>query len=255
MKFVESNKGHRLHVRDDPNVWCESIVGYWGGNGELNLNWKCASDGTIEHEFLHALGIWHTQMRWDRDKYVKIIEKNIHKDALSQFIMKSKSDVTHFELPYDYKSVMHYPDYAYSKNGEKTILTLDPDKQDLIGQRRGVSELDIELIRKMYDCETKCCDEIKVIGYISGNYKKTREVHNDRPVYKQGDYCIYYGGHWKVDHCDWLYVHKSDNTQGYMWSKINVDCPNEVGRQWRYYSWQGGRDSGPIEPSASVTCE
>ena len=30
--------------------------------------------------------------------------------------------VTDFGVPYDYTSVMHYPDRAFSKNGEKTII-------------------------------------------------------------------------------------------------------------------------------------
>merc|ERR1719357_204441 len=154
VKFVESNKGHRMHVRDNPNIGCRSSVGYWRQSGRLNLNWEtCAyRNGTIEHEFLHALGIWHTQMRWDRDTYVDIIERNIKKEDLDQFKMKSESDVTHFELPYDYKSVMHYSALAFSKNGRKTIITKDPEKQKFIGQRKGVSELDIKLVREMYNC-------------------------------------------------------------------------------------------------------
>lgn len=43
---------------------------------------------------------------------------------------------------------MHYPAYAFSKNGEKTIIPLRDDVE--IGQRDHLSEKDIAAIKAMY---------------------------------------------------------------------------------------------------------
>lgn len=34
-------------------------------------------EGRAIHELMHALGVFHEQSRWDRDKFVKIHEENI----------------------------------------------------------------------------------------------------------------------------------------------------------------------------------
>lgn len=86
------------------------------------------------------------------EKFVKIIEENIIPGNEDQFAMHSERFVTHFGLPYDYESVMHYSDLAWSKNpwgNLKTIITSDPTKQDVIGQRVGVSKGDIDLVREI----------------------------------------------------------------------------------------------------------
>ena len=45
---------------------CWSYVGRTFGRQELNLANGCTGSGTIEHEMLHALGMWHEQSRTDR---------------------------------------------------------------------------------------------------------------------------------------------------------------------------------------------
>jgi hypothetical protein len=54
------------------------------------------------------------------------------------------------DLPYDYNSVMHYSRNAFSKNGLPTIVTKEPNAW--IGQRNGLSAIDIAEIRKYYQC-------------------------------------------------------------------------------------------------------
>ena len=45
---------------------CFSYVGRQFGRQQLNLAAGCTGSGTIEHEMLHALGMWHEQSRPDR---------------------------------------------------------------------------------------------------------------------------------------------------------------------------------------------
>ena len=46
---------------------CFAYVGMNGGRQVLNLQRPgCLRAGTIEHEMLHALGVWHEQSRPDR---------------------------------------------------------------------------------------------------------------------------------------------------------------------------------------------
>ena len=44
-----------------------------------------------------------------------------------------------YGLPYDFDSVMHSEDDAWSSNGRRTIQTLDSSKQGRIGQAKGAS--------------------------------------------------------------------------------------------------------------------
>jgi len=110
------------------------------------------SPSTIEHEFLHALGVFHTQQRTDRDRYIKINWDNIMDGFAFAFSKLSETEVDEFDLPYDFDSIMHYEQYAISKNRVRTIETLDPSKQEIIGKAKGVSEGDIMLVKKMYKC-------------------------------------------------------------------------------------------------------
>ena len=77
--------------------------------------------GTVEHEFLHALGVHHEQNRPDRDQYVDILWDNMNPKWKSQFSRRDSSEVLGYG-PYDYGSVMHYGAGAFAtSNGLRTI--------------------------------------------------------------------------------------------------------------------------------------
>ena len=85
-----------------------------------------------------------------------------------------------------------------------------------------------------------CCGSLRVSGkyFSNGNYVKTNQVHNNKPVFKLGGWCIFFGGHWKIETCDWL--QKGDNSQGIGFSKVDHECPENIGSQWRYFKWGVG---------------
>ena len=90
------------------------MVGKWGGEQEISLSPGCLSEGTIIHEFIHAIGFYHEQARIDRDDYVEIQWQNLQKGTESQFL-KQVNSLT-FGVPYDGKSVMHYRWWEFAKN-------------------------------------------------------------------------------------------------------------------------------------------
>lgn len=54
------------------------------------------------------------------------------------------------DLPYDYGSIMHYRKYAFTGNGFPTVVP--KNKWATIGQRKGLSKIDIKKINKFYSC-------------------------------------------------------------------------------------------------------
>ena len=58
------------------------------------------------------------------------------------------------QVPYDYKSIMHYGRKSFSKNGQPTILSIRDPNQEM-GQRKGFTEFDLREINSLYDCSSK----------------------------------------------------------------------------------------------------
>jgi hypothetical protein len=128
-----------------PSNGCSSFVGRIGCNfQEINIARGC-NKGSIIHEVMHALGAWHEHQRPDRDAYVSILTDNINPAALaSNFVIPATAQALG---PYDYFSLMHYGKTAFASSpGLTTIATKDPTKQDLIGQRGGMSSGDISTV-------------------------------------------------------------------------------------------------------------
>ncbi|KAJ2946480.1 hypothetical protein O0L34_g12528 [Tuta absoluta] len=121
-------------------------------NQVLNLAKGCFKHGTVVHEMLHTLGFYHMQSTYDRDEYVQIVWENISPGTEHNFAKYTNDTVTDFGVKYDYSSVMHYPETAFSVNGNKTIIPVQDNVK--IGQRMGMSEADIIKLNRMY-CEQK----------------------------------------------------------------------------------------------------
>ncbi|VDN08319.1 unnamed protein product [Thelazia callipaeda] len=136
------------------NNECYSNIGYASAESRsISLSPNCATYGVLLHEIGHALGLWHEHNRMDRDRYIKIHYELIPPERLGDF--RIKYWLTDYGVPYDYGSIMHYSTEAFSKNGQSTILPIDTNYAQTIGQRDQISFYDAALINRAY-CGNRC---------------------------------------------------------------------------------------------------
>ncbi|KAF4114137.1 hypothetical protein G5714_004360 [Onychostoma macrolepis] len=134
---------------------CWSYIGRSSAGGQtLSIGKDCGRKGIVEHEFLHALGLYHEQTRYDRDDHVTINHQNIRTEYESYFSKYSEIASTAQETPYDYSSVMHFDKNAFSNGNGPTIITKSPELQDVIGQLMEMSEYDTIEFNKLYKCNS-----------------------------------------------------------------------------------------------------
>ena len=146
----DNSVSHKIKFADGKG--CSSWVGMKYQHQEITLNPNCRRKGVVIHEILHALGSLHEQERTDRDKYVTVHVENIDKDALHNFDTYKTPPMLNYDIPYDYNSIMHYGQYWFTSNGKPVLTTKDSAYQDVIGQRRGLSFLDIRTMNAFYNC-------------------------------------------------------------------------------------------------------
>ncbi|XP_017143723.1 low choriolytic enzyme [Drosophila miranda] len=152
IRFVQRSSQRDYISIVSGNSGCWSSVGRVGGKQEVNLQSPgCLSrPGTAMHELMHALGFLHEQNRMERDGYVAIQYGNVQSSAMNNFEKAARTEA--FGVPYDYGSVMHYSKNAFSTNGRPTIVPMQSNGADQMGQRNGFSDLDIQKLNRMYDC-------------------------------------------------------------------------------------------------------
>lgn len=151
LEFIELNSKNRnqfgsyISFIPAEGTTCSSYVGRQGGKQEINLSPRCTTMNTV-HEIGHAVGLWHEQSRADRTNYITILFENIDEDHLYNFDQHLTDGKDHGD--YDYDSIMHYGPFAFSKNGQKTIIPLVENIK--IGQRDHLSKGDIAAVNAMY---------------------------------------------------------------------------------------------------------
>ncbi|KAL2084260.1 hypothetical protein ACEWY4_019778 [Coilia grayii] len=132
---------------------CYSYVGkVFSGGQTVSIGLGCAFVDIVEHELLHALGFYHEQSRYDRDDHVTIVWNNIIEGYANNFNKVSEEYSSLLNTSYDYTSVMHYDGYAFTNGNGSTILTKNPEFQDVIGKSVEMSSTDALELNRLYHC-------------------------------------------------------------------------------------------------------
>ncbi|VDP37130.1 unnamed protein product, partial [Heligmosomoides polygyrus] len=106
VKFQATTYGDFIDVKSEDG--CYSNVGKVGGAQNLSLGSGCETVGTAVHEIGHALGLFHTMSRYDRDQHITINFDNVKTDYLDQFTLQTPATTNNYDVPYEHGSVMHY---------------------------------------------------------------------------------------------------------------------------------------------------
>ncbi|MDX2347142.1 MAG: M12 family metallopeptidase [Legionella sp.] len=140
------------YVLFQPNVGtrCSSSVGRQGGVQVVDLASRCHTL-KVAHELGHLIGLWHEQARLDRDKYIKVAWENIDNAHYHNF--KKRAGEGQNQGSYDYDSIMHYSETAFSQNEKPTLIPRMLGVQ--IGQRTHLSAGDIASVNALYAKELK----------------------------------------------------------------------------------------------------
>nr|BAC16239.1 myosinase-II [Todarodes pacificus] len=145
---------------------CMSSVGFTGGAQSMILGPLCRFKGIVIHEMLHNLGFYHEQNRPDRDDYVTIIKDNIKPGHARNFAKVLPPLISTQGLPYDYNSLTHYGVNTFAIDRSKpTIIPLK--KGAAIGQRKGMSQLDIIQLQRLYGCKERKVIKPEPAGSVS----------------------------------------------------------------------------------------
>lgn len=150
-----SSDGQFIHFRDssnDENPRNNSPVGQQLFGNVINF-FSWGSPFSMAHEIAHSLGCHHEQSRPNRDQFIVVHWDRIHDDREFNFAIAGTG-----YGPYDYESVMHYSQCAFAMCADcsadlpacRTITTLDPDMQSVIGQRDRISEWDARIMSYLY---------------------------------------------------------------------------------------------------------
>lgn len=155
----------------------------------VNLGYGCYTNAAISHELMHVLGFGHEHQRSDRDRYVRILYDNIQTEAFRNF-EKLESRTVQMKVPYDYYSILHYPQKAFSKNNNPTVLTKFPKLQERIGRSTDLTGLDVLQTELLYRY-----DDQRTIDELCSEHVPCYEFEGpcafDNSLCREGLFCSY----------------------------------------------------------------
>ncbi|CAL1266936.1 unnamed protein product [Larinioides sclopetarius] len=152
IRFVKrTNERNFVHIVQKRG--CYSYVGKINGAQELSLGRGCWYVGTIVHELGHAIGLYHEHQRSDRDQYLNVYSNNVIEGQIHNF-QKTRANQEIIAGRYDYTSIMHYGNYAFSRQPGRlrTMEAKDGTPLKEPYEKPGLNQNDIDLIKTLYKC-------------------------------------------------------------------------------------------------------
>ncbi|KAK5973149.1 Zinc metalloproteinase [Trichostrongylus colubriformis] len=157
--FYEDTKNQEenvIVVMQEDGCW--SYVGKVGGEQPLSLGEGCDTVGTAMHEIGHALGLFHTMTRYDRDEFITPVLENVAEGFEDQYAMMDRELTSNYGYTYDYASIMHYGANSVSTNDQPTMVAADVKYTESMGSHI-LSFIDKSMINDHYQCKARCRKE------------------------------------------------------------------------------------------------
>jgi hypothetical protein len=133
------------------NMYCSAAIGHQGGKQHVRLSTGC-SRGSVVHELLHTVGVWHEQSRCDRNDFVEILWGNILVGKEGNFRKHCSDGIDLGD--YDLNSIMHYGPRSFGKIDPDTNRRLQTIRalngRTDFGVRTTLSSSDIEGVNWLY---------------------------------------------------------------------------------------------------------
>ncbi len=135
----------------DKNCWTDVGMGLSESVRYFNFgDDSCWHRLALLHEVGHVLGLMHEHQRPDRDRFLQIKWENLGAFAFAyEKLSFGKFDE---KSPYDFYSIMHYHNKAFSTTGKYTMTPQKGYDKYLyvMGYAKDLSNQDIQVIQKIY---------------------------------------------------------------------------------------------------------
>ena len=190
VRFVldrENNDDHVYFTSDDGS--CFSSIGRLGGRQYTNLPPRCIL-GLILHELGHVIGFWHEQSRPDRDNYIILHGENFA--DRNGFLRLDSFMVDYQGSPYDYASIMHYPNNWGGRVGcrgqecitifIKNVTEYRRQGSPQLGNFDRLSFEDIKQTNRLYSCPQK-----GIRGFLSIQVKQGYSLRDTDGLWNDPD--------------------------------------------------------------------
>ncbi|XP_055346050.1 uncharacterized protein LOC129593647 isoform X2 [Paramacrobiotus metropolitanus] len=143
------------YIEFKPGDNCSSCVGVCDGMQPIFLDRaQCMQLGTVQHEILHALGLYHEHSRSDRNSSVIVYDDEILDSHKANFRVIPQMPT--FGTAYDLDSIMHYGPYDFARSINRPTMIPRADGANYrMGQRNGLSVRDVAKLRNAYKCQVE----------------------------------------------------------------------------------------------------